>query len=76
MRQGMDPGEATKDAIQRIVKMYPDFIGAIIAIDKLGNHGMQYRIGGIGGYLIVLLIEYRDILTKNRSFHDYLIKNS
>ena len=38
----MDPGEAANDAISRIVKIYPNFVGAIIAMDKYGNHGMSY----------------------------------
>jgi len=42
MRNGMDPGEAANDAISRIVKIYPNFVGAIIAMDKYGNHGMSY----------------------------------
>ena len=41
MRNGLSPSDATNDAIQRIVKMYPNFVGAIIAIDKLGNHGRK-----------------------------------
>ena len=39
MRNGMSSSEAAADAIKRIVKRYPSFSGAIIAIDKLGNHG-------------------------------------
>ena len=44
MRNGMDPGEAANDAISRIVKLYPNFVGAIIAMDKYGNHGMLYTM--------------------------------
>ena len=40
MRNGMDPSEAANDAINRIVKIYPNFVGAIIAMDKYGNHSM------------------------------------
>ena len=35
----MSPKEAAADAINRIVKHYANFVGAIIAIDKYGNHG-------------------------------------
>jgi N4-(beta-N-acetylglucosaminyl)-L-asparaginase len=40
MRNGMSPSEAAQDAIQRIAKRYPNFIGPIVAIDKQGNHGI------------------------------------
>lgn len=39
MRNGMSPSDATADAIQRILKHYDLFVGAILAIDKYGNHG-------------------------------------
>ncbi|CAF0928928.1 unnamed protein product [Brachionus calyciflorus] len=39
MRRGMTPSEATNDAIQRIIKKKPHFMGALIAADKYGNHG-------------------------------------
>ncbi len=39
MRNGMTPKEAADDAIKRILKYYDDFMGAILVIDKLGNHG-------------------------------------
>lgn len=39
MRNGMSPTNAASDAIQRIAKYYANFVGAIIAIDKYGNHG-------------------------------------
>jgi N4-(beta-N-acetylglucosaminyl)-L-asparaginase len=39
MRQGLSPSEAASDSIRRIIKKYPFFIGAVIAVDKLGNHG-------------------------------------
>ncbi|KAG7535078.1 Nucleophile aminohydrolases N-terminal [Arabidopsis thaliana x Arabidopsis arenosa] len=38
MRQGMKPGEAAKDAISRIARRYPDFVGAVVAVDKNGSH--------------------------------------
>lgn len=44
MRNGMSPHEASADAINRIKKMYPNFIGAIIAVDKLGNHGGFFKV--------------------------------
>ena len=40
MRNGMDPSQAANDAIKRIVKVYPNFVGAIIAMNKFGYHGM------------------------------------
>lgn len=38
MRQGASPQQAAEGAIQRIVKHYPQYVGAFIAVDKLGNH--------------------------------------
>ena len=38
MRQGMDPRDAAKDAISRIAHKYPDFIGAVFAVNKEGEH--------------------------------------
>jgi len=35
----MNASAAAADAIKRIVKHYENFVGAIIAIDKYGNHG-------------------------------------
>ncbi len=38
----MTPKEASEDALKRISQQYPNFKGAIIAIDKNGNHGIDY----------------------------------
>ncbi|PON51048.1 Peptidase T2, asparaginase [Parasponia andersonii] len=38
MRLGMDPRLAAKDAISRIARKFPDFVGAIFAINKNGVH--------------------------------------
>ncbi|KAF9603161.1 hypothetical protein IFM89_034494 [Coptis chinensis] len=38
MRLGMSPKLAAKDAILRIARKYPDFVGAIFAVDKTGIH--------------------------------------
>ncbi|EFH38796.1 predicted protein, partial [Arabidopsis lyrata subsp. lyrata] len=38
MRQGMKPEEAAKDAISRIARKFPDFVGAVVAVDKNGSH--------------------------------------
>lgn len=39
MRQGMSPKHAAEDAIQRIVRHYPSYVGALIAVDYRGSHG-------------------------------------
>jgi len=39
MRLGMDPTTATEDAIRRIERLYPDFVGAIVAVNKQGQYG-------------------------------------
>ncbi|MBA0689458.1 hypothetical protein Goari_007187, partial [Gossypium aridum] len=38
MRQGMEPELAAKDAISRIARKFPDFMGAVVAINKDGVH--------------------------------------
>ncbi|MQM10667.1 hypothetical protein Taro_043562 [Colocasia esculenta] len=38
MRQGMEPKDAAADAISRIARKYPDFVGAVFAINKNGEH--------------------------------------
>ncbi|KAJ4954969.1 hypothetical protein NE237_011752 [Protea cynaroides] len=38
MRLGMEPKLAAKDAISRIARKYPDFVGAVFAVDKNGLH--------------------------------------
>lgn len=39
MRNGMKPDEAAQDAIQRIIKKNPDFVGAVVAANKAGDFG-------------------------------------
>lgn len=39
MREGAAPDEACLDAIKRIAKFYPNFTGAVLALDKDGRHG-------------------------------------
>lgn len=34
----MEPKLAAKDAISRIARKYPDFVGAIFAVNKKGVH--------------------------------------
>ena len=38
MRHGLSPKQAAEDAILRIVRHYPKYIGAVFAVDKNGNH--------------------------------------
>ncbi|KAK6936851.1 Peptidase T2, asparaginase 2 [Dillenia turbinata] len=38
MRLGMEPKHAAEDAISRIARKYPDFVGAIFAVNKNGIH--------------------------------------
>ncbi|KAL6005084.1 hypothetical protein ACLOJK_005645 [Asimina triloba] len=38
MRLGMDPKRAADDAISRIARKYPDFVGAVVAVNKKGAH--------------------------------------
>ncbi|CAN1215834.1 Probable isoaspartyl peptidase/L-asparaginase 3 [Linum perenne] len=38
MRRGMEPKLAAEDAISRIARKFPDFIGAVFAVNKNGVH--------------------------------------
>ncbi|KAL9384366.1 hypothetical protein Peur_021376 [Populus x canadensis] len=38
MRLGMEPRLAAKDAISRIARKFPDFVGAVVAVNKNGVH--------------------------------------
>lgn len=38
MRLGMEPQLAAKDAISRIARKFPDFVGAVFAVNKNGVH--------------------------------------
>ena len=38
MRLGMEPKLAAQDAIKRIARKFPDFVGAVFAINKNGLH--------------------------------------
>ncbi|ONK73567.1 uncharacterized protein A4U43_C04F32990 [Asparagus officinalis] len=38
MRQGMEPKHAAVDAISRIARKYPNFVGAVFALSKKGVH--------------------------------------
>ncbi|GER49930.1 N(4)-(Beta-n-acetylglucosaminyl)-l-asparaginase [Striga asiatica] len=53
MRLGMEPKPAAKDAIARIARKYPNFVGAVFAVDKNGSHAgachgwtFQYSVRG------------------------------
>jgi len=39
MGQGLSPIDAAKSAIDRIRKKYPEFSGAVIAVNMTGKHG-------------------------------------
>lgn len=39
MRRGLSPTEAAKDAIETIAQYYPDFSGALVAVNISGGYG-------------------------------------
>lgn len=39
LRQGMTPTEAAEDAVNRMVKKFPEVASGIVVVDKEGNHG-------------------------------------
>lgn len=44
MAQGMDPEGAAVESLRKITHFYPDFSGAVVAVDRHGNHGMSREI--------------------------------
>lgn len=38
MRQGASPKQAAEGAVQRIARHYPQYVGAVFAVDRAGNH--------------------------------------
>lgn len=39
MRRGASPADAAKVAVDRIASYYPNFMGAVIALNKNGDYG-------------------------------------
>ena len=39
MKTGVAPDIAAAEAIKSIIKYYPDFIGAVLAVNVRGEHG-------------------------------------
>ncbi|XP_060554336.1 N(4)-(Beta-N-acetylglucosaminyl)-L-asparaginase-like [Ruditapes philippinarum] len=39
MKTGVSPCIATSEAIRSILRFYPDFVGAVVAVNKKGEHG-------------------------------------
>lgn len=39
MRRGLSPQAAVDDAVRRIIGKYPAYVGAVVAVDRIGRHG-------------------------------------
>ena len=39
MRMGWSPSNAAAEAIKRIARQYPKFVGAVVAVSKNGTYG-------------------------------------
>jgi len=39
MKMGISPSIATAEAIKSILRFYPDFVGAVVAVTTQGEHG-------------------------------------
>ena len=50
MRQGLSPTEAAREALKRITAFYPDFRGALVAINITGHYGE-----GLGNILVCMV---------------------
>lgn len=55
MREGTSPKDAARDAIARIKRKFPLFVGAVFAVDRNGIHAgacngwtFQYTVRGYG----------------------------
>lgn len=38
LRQGSSPTKAAEGAVKRILKFYPSYVGAVVAVDPSGKH--------------------------------------
>lgn len=38
MRRGLSPQAAAEDAVRRMVRKYPAYVGAVLAVDRHGRH--------------------------------------
>lgn len=38
MRRGLGPHDAAESAVRRILSKYPDYVGAVVAMDRKGRH--------------------------------------
>jgi len=66
MRRGMSPTEAAEDAVRRIARRVPTYIGAVVAVDAAGRHGaaahgweFRYSVAsaGSGGQVEVVVVQ-------------------
>lgn len=55
MRRGESPKSASRDAMERIKRKYPSFVGAVFAVNREGKHAgacngwiFQYTVRGNG----------------------------
>ncbi|CAA7393055.1 unnamed protein product [Spirodela intermedia] len=68
MRQGRDPEHAASNAMSRIARKYPNFVGAVFAVNNKGAHGgachgwtFQYSVRAIGMHDVeVFTVKPRD----------------
>lgn len=47
MKTGVSPSIATAEAIKNILRFYPDFSGAVLAVNLNGEHGMLFFVNFI-----------------------------
>lgn len=60
MRHGMSPSAAAEDALRRILKYYPKFEGALVAVNKVGDYGEFVKMIVI--VTMVYIIYYEKVL--------------
>lgn len=62
LRQGMGPTEAAEDAVNRMVRRFPDLMSGLVVVDAKGRHGgaasgwtftYAYRAGGMNATEVV-----------------------
>ena len=66
LRRGMAPSEAAEDAVRRIARRVPSYVGAVVAVGKDGRHGAaahgwtfvySFASGGTGGQVEKVQVE-------------------
>ena len=55
MRLGMNPTAAVEDALNRINKYYPEYYGALVAVNISGAYGRHHVVNSVEHCVYIIL---------------------